>query len=385
LTGDVPLRYTPLSKTRLEPPAYGIALVLIERGLGMNTDAYEELARALDLLPGGFPRTKSGVELEILKRVFSPEEALVASNMTGNSETADVIAGRAKEPLEEIERRIKQMLNRRIIWGSNKDGTWRFRLAPFIVGFYEEQWHVMDHELAHLCEQYLKQGGAKGIMSPEPALHRVVPAQRALKTEFILPYDDIKPLILQAEWFELRDCICRRQQDLVGSRKCDFPLKVCLNFSVKERPVGRHNIAQEEALNVLDKAEEIGLVHTVSNIARGIFYVCNCCGCCCGILRGITQFGIQRSVAKANYYAVVDAEQCAGCGICEERCQVNACSVDEVARIDLARCIGCGLCVTGCPNDAVKLSLRPDAEVIHPPENYKAWEQQRLRNRGLLK
>ena len=351
----------------------------------MNTDAYEELARALDLLPGGFPRTKSGVELEILKKIFSPEEALVASYMTGNSETADVIAGRANQSPEEIERRIKQMLNRRIIWGSNKDGTWRFRLAPFIVGFYEEQWHVMDHELAHLCEQYLKEGGAKGIMSPEPALHRVVPAQQAVKTEFILPYDDIKPLILQAKWFELRDCICRRQQDLVGSRKCDLPLKACLNFSAKERPAGPHNITQQEALKVLDEAEEIGLVHTVSNIARGTFYVCNCCGCCCDILRGITQFGIQRSVAKANYYAVVDPEQCAGCGICEERCQVNACSVDEVATIDLAKCIGCGLCVTGCPNDAVKLSLRPDAEIIHPPENYKAWEQQRLRNRGLLK
>ena len=351
----------------------------------MNTDAYEQLARALDLLPGGFPRTKSGVELEILKKIFSPEEALVASNMTGNSETADLIAGRANQPLEEIERKIKQLLNRRIIWGSNKDGTWRFRLAPFLVGFYEEQWHAMDHELAHLCEQYLKEGGAQGIMSPEPALHRVVPAQQAVKTEFILPYDDIRPLILQAKWFELRDCICRRQQDLVGNRKCDFPLNVCLNFSVKERPVGPHNITQEEALKVLDKTEEIGLVHTVSNIARGIFYVCNCCGCCCSILRGITQFGIQQSVAKANYYAVVDPEQCAACGICEERCQVNACSVDEVATIDLAKCIGCGLCVTGCPNDAVKLSLRPDAEIIHPPENYKAWEQQRLRNRGLLK
>ena len=361
-------------------------LPIPERGfISMNADPYIKLASALDLLPGGFPKTKSGVELKILKRIFSPEEALIASSLTGSSEAADAIAGRATIPLQEAEERFKEMLKKGIIWGSKKDGMWRFRLAPFLVGFYEEQWEVMDHDLAHLCEQYLNEGAAEGIMRPKPALHRVVPAQQAIKTEFILPYDDIIPLILQANFFELRDCICRKQQDLVDNQKCDFPLKACLNFSVKERPAGQHSITKQEALNALDQAKEIGLVHTVSNVARGVFYVCNCCGCCCGILRGITQFGIEHSVAKANYYAVVDPEQCTGCATCEQRCQVNACSVDEVSTIDLKKCIGCGLCVTGCPNEAMKLTLRPDAEIIHPPENYKAWEQQRLHDRGLLK
>jgi len=64
---------------------------------------------------------------------------------------------------------------------------------------------------------------------------------------------------------------------------------------------------------------------------------------------------------------------------------VNACSVDEVSVIDLTKCIGCGICVTGCPNEAMKLELRPDAEIIHPPDNYKVWEQQRVENRGLSK
>jgi len=351
----------------------------------MSVDAYEKLAHALDLLPGGFPRTGSGVELEILKKIFSPEEALVASNMTGTSETADAIAERSNLSKEETKVRLKAMVGRGIIWGSKRDGIERFRLAPFVVGFYEEQWDIMDHELAHLCEKYWSEGGAEGIMSYEPALHRVVPAQGAVKTEFILPYDDIKPLILQAKTFELWDCICRKQQDLLENRKCDFPLNVCLNFSVKERPMGPHSITQEEALKVLNQAEEVGLVHTVNNVAKGVFYVCNCCGCCCGILRGITQFGIEHSVAKANYYAVVDPELCLACRICEERCQVHACSVDEVSIIDLTKCIGCGICVTGCPNEAVKLNLRPDAEIIHPPDNYKAWEQQRLKERGLLK
>ena len=351
----------------------------------MGVDSYEKLARALDLLPGGFPRTDSGVELKILKKIFSPEEAEMASAMTGTSESIDAIAERLNLPPEDIEAQLMAMAGKGIIWGSKrKDGTKRFRLAPFVVGFYEEQWDIMDHEFAHLCEQYWNEGGAAGIMRYEPSLHRVVPAQGSVKTEFILPYDDIKPLILQAKYFELRDCICRKQQDLMETRKCEFPLDVCLVFSMKERPAGPHSITQKQALDVLDRAEEVGLVHTVSNVAKGIFYVCNCCGCCCQILRGINEFGIEQSVAKANYYAVVDPELCVGCGICEERCQVHACAVDEVSVIDLTKCIGCGICVTGCPNEAIQLNMRPDAEIIRPPEDYKAWEQQRLKNRGLI-
>ncbi len=351
----------------------------------MSTDVYEKLARALDLLPGGFPPTKSRVELQMLKKIFSDEEALVAINLTGTSEPVDVIAGRANLPAKETEERLKAMRGRGMIWGSQREGSWKFRLAPYIVGIFESQLEVMDHELVHLFEQYWNEGGGEGIMSYEPALHRVIPAQRALKNEVILPYDDVKQLMLQAKSFELRECICRKQQEMLGNRKCDFALRVCLNFYAKERPRLPNSITQEEAIKCLDQAEETGLVHTVSNIATGVYYVCNCCGCCCAILKGITQFGIEHSVARANYYAVVELDQCNSCGICEDRCQVGACTVEnDGAVIDLTKCLGCGLCVTGCPDEAVKLKLKPDAEIITPPENYRAWEQARLRHRGLL-
>jgi len=349
------------------------------------SDAYEKLAQALDLLPGAFPRTESGIELQILKRIFLPEEAHLASNMSGASETADIIANRAGQPEAEVETALKAMARRGIIWASKKDGVRYFRLSPFIVGIWEEQWEDMDHDLAHMCEHYFMEGGIEGIMRPSPSVNRVVPAQQAIKTEMILPYDDIKALLMQAKRFGVRDCICRKQQDLTDKRKCDFPMNVCLNFTTAEGPPRPHDISREEALKVLDQAEEIGLVHTVNNVVKGVYYVCNCCGCCCGILRGITEFGIENSVAKANYYAVVDQDLCTICGICEDRCQVGACSVDDVAAIDLAKCIGCGICVTGCPSEAMGLVLRPDAEIIHPPENLRDWEEQRLRNRGLVK
>jgi NAD-dependent dihydropyrimidine dehydrogenase PreA subunit len=264
-----------------------------------------------------------------------------------------------------------------------RDGTPHFRLAPFIVGIYESQLENIDHEFAHLIEDYLANGGAQGIMKPQPALHRVVPAQKAVKTEWILPYDDVRSILLNAKTFRIRDCICRAQQDHVR-RRCTFPLRTCLSFSSVERPSDPNSVSKEEALTFLDKMEEIGLVHTVSNVIKGVGYVCNCCGCCCAILRGITDWGIENSVAHANYHAVIDPDQCLDCGTCRDRCQVHAISEQNgVSVVNPERCIGCGLCVTGCPNGVAKLERKPDNEIVNPPIDFATWERERRHNRGL--
>jgi NAD-dependent dihydropyrimidine dehydrogenase PreA subunit len=120
----------------------------------------------------------------------------------------------------------------------------------------------------------------------------------------------------------------------------------------------------------------------VSNVIEGVFYVCNCCGCCCGVLRGVTEFGIPGSVARANYFAVIDPDECALCGVCIERCQVEAISEEgDGVVVDRAQCIGCGLCVSGCSVNAVRLEKRPDTELVHPPEDFEAWERARQKNR----
>ncbi|MGB3340611.1 MAG: 4Fe-4S binding protein [bacterium] len=350
----------------------------------MNDEIFEHLAQALDRLPNGFPRTPSNVEIPMLQKIFSKEEAELASYLTGTMETAAVIAERIG--LEEgiVHKRLIALTKRGFVWLSKKDRKLRFRLAPFIVGIFEAFLEDMDHEFAHLYEEYMADGGAKGLMIPQPALHRVIPAHGAVKSEHVLPYDDVRAMLEACISFRVRDCICRVQQDLMGDRKCDFPVKMCVNFSPVERPIHPNTISKEEALEILDKAEEVGLVHTVSNIAKDIYYVCNCCGCCCGILRGITDWGIEGSVAYANYYAKIDTDECTGCGTCIERCQVNAIQEqDEVAVVQRERCIGCGLCVTGCTVGAVQLVKKPDAEIVHPPADFAAWEKERLRNRGL--
>ena len=346
---------------------------------------YERLADALNKLPNAFPRTKTNIELTLLKKIFFPDEANLAGKLTGTAEPVGVIAERAGLSEEETATRLKKMLNRGLVWGNADKGY--FRLAPFIVGIYEAQLDVMDHEMAHLFEEYLEQGGIE-LMKYQPALHRVIPDQGVVKTEWIMPYDKLVEIMNSCNTFRVNDCICRKQQDLVGKRKCNFPLHVELIFysgpETKEPPV-QPFVTREEALAVLQQTEKIGLVHTVSNVAKGINYVCNCCGCCCGILRGITEFGIEKSVAAANYYVVIDTAVCKGCGNCVKRCHMHALSInDEVAEADLSKCIGCGLCVSGCPAGAAHLELKPESEIIHPPADFAAWEHERLLKRGMI-
>jgi ferredoxin len=346
----------------------------------MTEEAYERLADALDRLPNGFPRTAAGTEIAILKKLLSPEEAALAGQLTGEMEPVDEIAERLGRPAGEVRAQLMDLVRRGAVWFDKGGGRPRFRLAPFIVGLYEAQLERMDHELAHLVEHYMLDGGARGIMGPEPALHRVIPTHGTVKSEWVLPYDDVRALLLEAKSFWVRDCICRAQQAQLD-QPCKFPTHVCLSFSSSGRP---GEISQEEALAILEQTEEAGLVHTVSNVMEGHSYICNCCSCCCGILRGITDYGLPNSVAAANYYAVTAADACQGCGTCVERCQVHAIAlVEGVAVVDLARCIGCGLCVSGCPDQVPQLVRKPDAEIVQPPADFAAWEQARRQNRGL--
>jgi electron transport complex protein RnfB len=347
---------------------------------------YERLADALNKLPNSFPRTKSNIEITLLKKIFLSEEANLAGQLTIAREPVDIIAQRVGLSAEETANRLKAMLERGFVWGDANKGI--YRLAPFVVGIYESQLSRMDHELAHLVEEYFHQGGAE-IMRPQPAIHRVIPSQSAVKSEWILPYDKLRELMMSCNTFRVNNCICRTQQDLEETRRCTFPLNVELIFykgAESSDPPVTPFVTKEEALAILDKTEKIGLVHTVRNVAQGIYYTCNCCGCCCGILRGINDFGIEKSVAAANYFSVIDPDRCTGCGTCIKRCQMHAITAEkEISVVNRAKCIGCGLCVTGCKANVARLELKPEEERIEPPKDFTTWEHDRLVNRGMAK
>ncbi len=354
----------------------------------MPENAYRTLARRLDALPNGFPATESGVELELLAKLFTPEEAALAAALRLTQEPAAAIAERAGVDADDAYRKLKGMARRGLIRVKRGEGELLFSLMPFVVGFYEEQLPRIDEELASLLERYLQETGGAGIAEHLPAVHRVIPVEESIPFELeIFPYERASQLLEGAKSWGVRDCICRIQQQLIG-KGCDHPVESCLVFAPVQGAFDHSEvdraITKQEALDILHAAEEAGLVHSTGNYREPHYYICNCCTCCCGILRGVAEFGAPAAIARADFMAGVDADACIGCGDCVEDCAFGALSVPaDRCEVDPGRCVGCGLCAQACPTGALKLERRPAGEVPPVPQDIKEWGLLRAAQRGI--
>ena len=354
----------------------------------MTSDIYRKLAQRLDAIPNGFRATESGAELRLLAKIFTPEEAALASVMHLSHEPATEIAAHAGVNPKTAARTLKGMVRRGQIRATKGEGQLLFGLLPFVVGIYEEQLPRMDAEMASLFEAYLQETRGVDYVCNEPAVQRVIPVGKAIPVDIeAFPYERAVELLEKAKSWGVRDCICRVQQRLVG-KGCTRPVESCLVFapvegafrgSAADRP-----ISKEEALQILRETEKAGLVHTTGNYRDGHSYICNCCACCCGILRSVTEFGVPGSAIRSDFRAMVEAAVCIGCGECVEHCQFGALSVEEqVCEVDSARCIGCGLCAMTCPTEALRLERRPEGEVPPPPADRREWLAHRAAARGI--
>jgi ferredoxin len=146
---------------------------------------------------------------------------------------------------------------------------------------------------------------------------------------------------------------------------------ISLSFSSAERQPSEDDISKEEALAFLDKAEEIGLVHTVSNVMKGYSYVCNCCSCCCGMLLAINKLGLNHAVKTSQFLATVDEAKCTGCGRCARACPIQIITMVSVrpetgekqklhSRIETEICLGCGVCADACHKNAMTMQRRKE-------------------------
>jgi len=355
----------------------------------MADEIYQNLARVLDTLPNGFPATESGVEIKLLKKIFTPEQADLFCDLRLTFETAQQVAERTGRPLEELDRQLTDMGKAGQLFSINFGGIRVFKMLPWVFGIYEFQLGRLDKELALLVEEYAPFFGHQ-FYSETPQLMRTLPVEKEISgQQEVISYEKVSDLIEQNQSFLVNDCICKKEKELLG-HPCDRPVQVCLAMApvpnvFKKYPTGRE-ITKQEAHDLIKMTEEAGLVHLTYNVQGGGFYICNCCKCCCGVLRSINELGIPASmVINSNYYAEIDPEKCIACGICsDERCQVGA--IEEGAdahRIIRERCIGCGLCVSTCPNDAIRLAHKGPDQIVQPPVNEDAWFEERGKMRGV--
>lgn len=353
----------------------------------MNMSVYKQLAECLDALPNGFPPTDDGREVKLLTKIFTPEEAELATQLLSELETVEEIAVRTGKNAEELRTQLKRMSRRGLIEAGKKDGALSFKLMPFVVGIYEMQISRMDEEMARLFEDYF-QSAFRQVMAVKPQFHRVIPVNETIRnTMEIRPFESAVEIVDRMQSWGVQDCICRKQKALIGEA-CDHPMDNCMVLNPRPNvfdgnPVVRA-LTRDEAMDTLRRAAEAGLVHSVSNNQEGVYYICNCCTCSCGILRGMAEVGIANVVASSAFVNQVDEVLCNGCEDCIKSCQFDALYMDDMlAKVNTIRCTGCGVCVIACSTGALGLARRPEDEVLPVPATLADWNAQRAIERGL--
>lgn len=351
-------------------------------------DVYKQLAKRLDELPNGFPATESGLELTILQKIFTRDDAEIALKLKPVPETAEGISDRIGIPLSKLQAILDAMVEKGQIGSTRMYGNQMYMLVPFVFGIYEFQLNRLDKELSDLVGKY-SPTFMRHLGSFAPALSRVVPVNAQIKGKHqVHRYEDVHALIENSRSFQLMECICRKDRALHG-HPCTHDTEVCLAISIHEGafdryPMGRI-VSREEALRVVSSAEEQGLVHSTYNVRSEHTYICNCCSCCCGLLRGMKYFKVPHLIAGSNFRAIINTETCQACGVCAtERCPVNAITEEQgMYRVLPERCIGCGVCTSTCPTGSISLARKPAHEQDEPPKDPTDWYISKAGSRGI--
>lgn len=344
-----------------------------------NDQVYFQLQRHLDSQTFGYPATKSGAELRILKSIFTPREAIIATCLTYKFESLEKVFKRAaqlvdsKETLKEL---LDQMEKKGSIELKIKNDKICYANAPLVVGMYEAQLNKLTPEFIKDFDEYTedKKFGVAFLGTQLPQM-RTIPIAKSIQPQHnVSTFDEVKALLQQAEPpYAIFECICRQKMKLSGD-PCQVTDREETCFaagsmaqSVLRRGMGRE-ITLDESLSILELNQKQGLVMQPSNSEKAEF-ICSCCGCCCGMLRMQKTLPIPVDFWATNFYAKVDLDNCDGCGNCAKRCQVGAATLSEetqLTSIDLNRCIGCGLCIPTCPKKA--LSLEKKQREVRPPQ-----------------
>jgi len=352
-------------------------------------DVYKRLASHLDDLPGGFPPTETGVEQRILRRLFTPEEAEMALHLALIPEEVKVIAHRANRSVEEAIGLLDEMFQKGLISKFERKGRPPVYMAlQYVIGIWEYNVDAVDKELAKDMEEYFPNFIDFDVWKETPQL-RTVPVGQSIDHHLeIMPYEVAEELVKNQSKCVVAPCICRREKTILG-KGCEKPEESCLIFGLgaeiyQERGIGRV-IDKEEALEILRKADEAGLVLQPSN-SKDIVNLCCCCGCCCGVLNTLKQHPKPSAIVSSSFVSSAETDKCIGCGVCVRRCPMDAIELQsDKVLLNADRCIGCGLCVSTCLGDALFLKRKPDLKQKKVPETFRRAMVNLARERGKLK
>lgn len=331
-----------------------------------NMDLYRQLAASVGA-------AESPTIAKIFQMLAREDEArlLLAASPPA---TLSQLAEKTGLPSERLQEMISHLFQKGLIFSVEKEGAVRYYRVRHVPQLHDATAVAPDapEELLALWKHYTDTEWpeyARKIEAFVPqAPIRVIPVNVVMETASrILAFDDVKEVVQGARTLAVTRCTCR-----VIAKRCQKPVEVCIqvnraaDYAVK-RGTGRA-ISKDEALEILKRCEDEGLVHVVDNRREVDHVICNCCKCCCMNWPPL-KAGVKRFVVPSRFMAQVNPQECVGCGGCLERCYFDAIALDEdsqKASVDGSKCMGCGLCVVNCPAGAIALvEVRSEEFVPH--------------------
>ncbi len=354
--------------------------------MGHNTSrsGYEKLVERLNKFPQGVP--PSGTLYEILKLLFSEEEAKLVSLLPIKPFTTKTAANAWKKTEEEASLVLNELASRALLVDVERDGNQTFSLPPPMAGFFEFSMMRIGGNfdqklLGELFYQYMniEDDFVTALMSLPTPIGRTFVQEEEIEKHIVhvLDYEKATEVIKTATHIGIGTCYCRHKKEHVGEA-CDAPMEICMTFNATAASLIKYNYARQvdvkECLELLEVAKQHNLVQFGDNVQNEVAFICNCCSCCCEALVGARKVGPSLAINSSNFICNIIDELCVGCGKCIEVCPVEALSLvskntpntkAKIAQLEAENCIGCGVCSRVCKVDAITMDPR-DNKVFTP-------------------
>jgi NADPH-dependent glutamate synthase beta subunit-like oxidoreductase/NAD-dependent dihydropyrimidine dehydrogenase PreA subunit len=311
-----------------------------------DVDGREYRQNILDLA-NKIGRTKAGTSREVIP--FGPEYYILACILDDyqvkiamelkfrEKVSAKEIADTLGEPYEKVSAALEHIAWAGAAFVNTVNGVDMYWQDIFVPGHIEMI--VNNKELVakypEIGESFYYFGSRKGpmaagIMPIGGGPMRVMPIQRSIDgNSKKVSYDEISTYIEASTVFSVSDCSCRTSRESMGEGCGHLKEEMCIQLDHAAEyyiKTGRgRQITKEEAYEIIQKAEDNGLMHSIPNLDEpGTTHaICNCCGCGCYAMRLANEF-VNNDIVRSNYTSEVDEDKCVACGECVDVCPTNA-------------------------------------------------------------
>lgn len=324
--------------------------------------------------------------IDFLQHMLTEEEArLIRHFRPGRATTAKKLARAEGRTLAEIEALLETLsVKKRVLLSRERRGRKKYYLLPVVPGTFEyvmlhqsmdelTEWH---REFARRFERLWETGYMIDYIEYVIPTVRYLPVNQAIQAmPMALPVDRLEETIDRYKLFGVAACQCRMAEEIVG-RGCGKPLEACVVLGeAVERGVDEgwlRKITLKDVLEIKKEAEAAGCITWTIQEAAGYksSSVCSCCGCCCHMLRTVTEWNAPGAIAPAHFIPRIDRDKCDYCGKCARNCPMGALVKDtknKISRHLIERCIGCGLCQVACDKQkAIEMEPNPGFQKPSP-------------------